>query len=170
MIRIGKQESVRGGFTLTDLVVALVLIAAVASLAVPSFFERAEVTLEKAAILLAKDLRAAQNRAAYISRDVQVQFDEAGDGYRIDDGIYELGEATELRRSYDRDAVFRGVRITDVALGEGETLLYDTRGVPKTGARITLEFQGDQRIVHVEAETGRLSIDGSTSHYTDDGY
>lgn len=162
----------RGGFSLTDLVVAMVLIAVIATLAVPAFFNRSEVTLENAAVLFARDLRAAQNRAAYLARDVRVGFLENGDGYWIDDTKRDDGAVPVpyLTRSYSENAVFEGVTITDVALGDGADLVYTERGIARTGARITLSYDGDLRIVIVDAETGSLSILGTTSGYLDNGY
>ena len=42
-------------------------VTSAAGLAIPAYFGRSEVTLENAAILLAKDLRAAQNRSAFMA-------------------------------------------------------------------------------------------------------
>ena len=166
-----RHGSSRAGFSLTDLVVAMALIAVIATIAVPAFFNRSEVTLENAAILLARDLRTAQNRAAYIASDVYVGFDEGGDGYWISDAEdAPEGGTPYLIRSYSENAVFEGVVISDVALGEGPYLVYGARGIARTGARITLRYQRDVRVVIVESETGRLLLAGSTSGFEDNGF
>ena len=68
----------RRGFTIPELMIAVVAIAVVAGIAIPMHFGRSEVTLENAAILLARDLRAAQNNAAYMGRTMTISFDEEG--------------------------------------------------------------------------------------------
>ena len=49
-------------------------------------------------------------------------------------------------------------------------LVYTARGVAKTGARITLLYGEDARVVIVEPETGTLEVAGTTSGYDDNGY
>ncbi len=161
------HPSPRSGFTLTDLIIALATIAIVAAFAVPAFFNRSEVTLENAAVLLVKDLRAAQNRAAYLDRDIRVRFAEDGTKYWIDDGL--PGEEDFLERDYSVDAVFRGVRVEEIA-GAGEGLVFERRGTTPQGARITLTYEGDERIIVIEKDTGRMSIVGTTSGFADPGY
>ena len=54
----------RRGFTILELLAVVLLISMVAAVTIPAFFQDANVTLENASILLARDLRAAQNRSA----------------------------------------------------------------------------------------------------------
>lgn len=159
----------RRGFTLTDLIVAMTLITIIASLAVPAFFNRSEVSLENAAQLLARELRIAQNEAAYLDREVRVGFYPDGDGYWIDTTLL-VGGADTHKRRYSQNAVFEGIQITQVDLGDGQHLVFGPRGTAETGARIRLEYDGDARVVTVEDETGMLDILGSTGGFVDDGF
>lgn len=164
----------KSGFTLLELLISLVVISVIAALAIPSYFGRSEVTLENAAVLLARDLRAAQNRSAYMGETTRVVFFEDGDGYHVLDTF---GKPTEnprnelpFERRYSIDAVFRGVRIASVEL-DGETaLIFDERGEPTGPARITLEFDGDERTILLSPPYGEISILGSTSGWVDRGY
>lgn len=166
-VRGNPTSRSRRGFTLTELIVALVAMACVAAIAIPAFFERSEVTLENAAVLLARDLRTAQNRAAYMGQDVRFEFDEDGGGYHVTPGPGD--DAYLIERRYGRDAVFRGVRIDEVRL-DGDVLVYLPLGYPRQRALIVLHYESDERVVVVEANTGRLTILGTTSGFTDDGY
>jgi Tfp pilus assembly protein FimT len=160
------RSPLESGFTLTDLVVALALVTCTAALAIPAFFNRSEVTLEAAALLLAKDLRAAQNRAAYLGYEIEVEFDEDGGGYSMTE---DRQDATPfVARRYGFDAVFRGVRILEV-LQQGE-LVYLPVGFPREGAMITLTYEGDERVVMVDGGSGLLRIVGSSSGFVDDGF
>jgi prepilin-type N-terminal cleavage/methylation domain-containing protein len=164
----------KGGFTLLELLVSLVVIAVIAALAIPAYFGRSEITLENAAVLLAKDLRAAQNRSAYLGEPTRVIFLDGGDGYHVLDalGMPIDNPRNELpfERRYSIDAVFRGVTIAAVEL-DGETaLVFDQHGEPAGHARITLTFDGDERTLLMTPPYGKIEILGSTSGWTDLGY
>ena len=168
-----KQVS-RGlfGFTLVELSISLALIAVIATLAIPSFFGRSEITLENAAELLAMDIRSAQNRAAFLNRDVHIHFMEEGAGYWVDDAMNEESALVEhsTRRDYSENAVFEGVRVSGVILKEGTLLSFGSRGVASTTARITLSFDGESRVVTVQGVNGHLAIEGSTRGWVDSDY
>ena len=99
----------RGGFTILELLIALMLIAIVASLAVPSWFDRSEVTLENACVLLARDLRLAQNRAAVLGEETVVEFSTAGTGYTVYDPWGKTIMHPRTRRPFHRDYAADGV-------------------------------------------------------------
>ena len=164
----------RSGFTIVELLGALVLIAITAAIAIPAYFGRSEVTLEHAAILLGRDFRAAQNRAAYQAEPSHFQFLEDGRGYIVTDpgGSLSINPSTNqpFERIYAADGVFRGVRVVDVRFGPDRTLVYDERGIPAQEGQVTLWFRGDKRIVKVQRRTGTVEIVGSTSGWTDPGY
>jgi len=168
------QPTTRGifGFSLVALCVSLALIALVATLAIPAFFERSEITLENAAELLASDIRTAQNRAAFLNREVHVHFMDEGQGYWVDDAMNENSDLIQpsTLRNYSENAVFQGVIVENVALGTGELLSFGTRGVASAGARITLTFEGDTRVVTVKPVNGHLAIEGSTRGWVDADY
>ena len=70
--------------------------------------------MEQAAILLARDLRAVQNQAVIVGRNIELEFLPDGDGYKA---IDELGDEVilyydgiPLARRYNADGVFQGVR------------------------------------------------------------
>ena len=150
----------------------MALITLVATVAIPAFFERSEITLENAAELLASDLRAAQNRAAFLNREVHVHFLDGGRGYWIDDAMNEHSTliTPSARRHYSENAVFEGVLVGNVVLGKGQLLSFLSRGLASTGARITLTFGGDSRVVTVEPITGQLAIEGTTRDWVDADY
>ena len=170
---IGKRGA-RGGFTILELMLALALISVVAAVAIPAYFGRGHVTLENATILLARDLRAAQNRCAYLGVRADVEFFVDGDGYRV---VGPKGEpirnprndGTFVRR-YSSDAVFEGVVIVHTSVGPDNKLSYDERGFAREAAAITLVFGGDTRTLRVDEKSGAITIVGSTSGWRDHGY
>jgi prepilin-type N-terminal cleavage/methylation domain-containing protein len=162
------------GFTILELILTLVLISVVAAFAVQTYFGRGEVTLESASVLLARDLRTAQNRSAYLGEPVRIEFLDEGDGYRAvaPDGEVIHNPCTDdaFVRRYSIDGVFEGVKILSVAFEGGQVVEYDSRGQVRSGGSIVLGFGGDRRELQVAPRTGRITILGSTSSWSDIGF
>ncbi len=164
----------RHGFTLLDLLLGLTAIAIASGLAIPAYFANPEVTLENAGVLLAHDLRAAQNRAAYFAEECHFEFLEEGKGYRVTDRegdvLVHQGTGLDFIRFYPEDGVFEGVEILEVDAGGDRSITYDDQGRPEESARITLGYRGERRVVELEAHSGSVKLIGTTSHFEDRGY
>ena len=164
----------RPGFTILELLIALLVISVLAALAIPAYLGRPEVTLEKAAVLLARDLLAARSRAAYFSEPCRFEFPRDGDGYRVLDlEGYVIENPTTNQpfvREYSYDAVFRGVSVIDVRAGGDRALEFDHRGHASETVEITLGYRDDMRVVVIDEGIGRVSIRGSTSGWTDSDF
>ena len=153
----------RRGTSLLGVLVLLAVLGVAASLAIPAWFHRPDVTLENAAHLLAQDLRDVQNRATLAHFAMEVRFEPDGDGYRA---VRTNGEPLNAPvgdgpfvRTYSRDAVFRGVRVLRVDFEGAEAMRFDRRGSAVTTGEIVLGFRGEERTVHVDRRTGRLYVD-----------
>lgn len=164
----------RGGFTLLELLITLIVISALAAVVIPVFFLRPEVTLENASVLLAHDLRTAQNRSAYLAEPSRFEFFADGDGYRV---VGPKGQVVEnpttglpFVRRYSEDAIFRGVRVIEASCGGDRVLEYDKGGQALEKARIVLAFRGETRTLELARGSGRVTILGSTSGFVDEGY
>ena len=153
--------------------IAVVAIAVVAGIAIPMHFGRSEVTLENAAILLARDLRATQNNAAYMGRTMTISFDEDGGGYRVVDEHGKVVEhprtGRDFVRRYQRDGVFEGVFVRLVDLGGDRALVYDERGFALESGKVELVFERDSRELFVDEHSGGVHIPGSTTGWKDPG-
>lgn len=149
--RIGR---VRAGFTILELLIVLTLVALTATVSISAFFSRTEVTLDSAARLLAEDLRSAQNRAATMHRRVVFQFTADGRGYVSFDQAHgrrtRANDSEGIVRLYPRDAVFEGVRISDVALGDLDHVLFQDDGAVVNGGQVTITYQNETRTVVIE--------------------
>ena len=161
----------RAGISLLAILISLCALALAAMVAIPTFFDRSGVTLDNAAQLLRKDLRSAQNRAAFLRTEAVFAFDE--EGWRATgvggEPLAGLGDANEIYRDLSRDGVFEGVSITHIQFGNDRALAFDARGIALEGGEVELSFRGKVRIVRVETGTGLVTIlDGTSNVLIDD--
>lgn len=150
----GQQRSQTSGFSLLELLIALVVITGVATFSIWAYFARAEVTLESAAELLVEDLHIAQSRAQLLRTPVQIAFDSDGRGYRVLDsgGPSGIDALDIVGRRYDADAVFQGVEVVRPA--DAGAIRFDPRGNLERDARVTLAYRGETRLVQIDANAG----------------
>ncbi|TAJ07497.1 MAG: prepilin-type N-terminal cleavage/methylation domain-containing protein [Planctomycetota bacterium] len=172
---LGAVSTVRrAGFSLLELLIALLAIALVAALAIPAWFSRHEVSLESAVQLLARDVRGTQNQAAWLDHPLAITFQPDGSGWRVvrfDPVVpapLDQGEMVS-ERVLSADAVFEGVRIDKVELGPERALRFDRFGQSLDFGSVTLEYAGERRTLLIDKGSGRLRIAGSTSEWTDPG-
>jgi prepilin-type N-terminal cleavage/methylation domain-containing protein len=164
----------RAGFSLLELLIALLAIAVVAALAIPAWFSRHEVSLENAAQLLARDVRSTQNQAAWLDHPLAVTFRPDGSGWRVvrfDPVVpapLDQGEVVS-ERVLSADAVFEGVRIARVAVAPAGALRFDRFGQSLDSGSVTLEYENERRTLAIAPGSGQLRIVDSTSGWTDKG-
>ena len=174
--RVEKEpmNRLRGGFTILELLIVLTLISIFAAVAIPAFFGRPDITLENASVLLARDLRAAQNRSAYMAEKSTFWFTPDDDGYCVidTDGIVVENPTTGLDfvRRYSEDAVFDGVVVESVDCGGDRALEFDDQGRASEECVIVLRFEGETRTIRIARGNGRVTIPDSTSGWVDEGY
>lgn len=154
----GQQRRRTGGFSLLELLIALVVITGVATFSIWAYFARAEVTLESAAELLVDDLHIAQSRAQLLRTPVEIAFDADGRGYRVLDsgGPSGIDALDIVGRRYDADAVFQGVAVQRPT--DGGSIRFDARGNLERDARVTLAYRGETRSVQIDANAGLFFV------------
>jgi len=154
----------RRGFTILELMVAIMVVTLTAAVSMWAYFARPEVTLDNAAQLLVRDMRVAQARAALLRAPVTLVFNLEGDGYRVFDGMEDMANPRYLperiERSYSRDAVFEGVSILPLGLAARGKIVFDTDHAEPASGSITLSYERATRIVEMEAGTGHVLLTG----------
>lgn len=163
----------KGGFTLLHLIILLAVLTATAAIAIPAFFGRGIVTLENGSVLLAGDLRAAQNRAAYSRQALFMRFFEDGDGYEVvsksGKPISDPRTGRPFVRRYSIDGVFEGLEITALESGPDRTIVLTASGEISDALVVELKYKGQTRTLHADRKTGHMQIEGTTSGFLDDG-
>lgn len=166
----GRSPSSRG-FTIVELLLVLLVLSLCAATCVRWYFSYSEVTLENAAILLARDLRAAQHRSIFLGEPSRFLFLPDGAGYAVTDSLGALTHNPQTDepfvRSYPDDGVFVGVRVLAVEAGADKTLDIDRRGMLLEDLSVTLGFGDDRRTVVLDHKRGEISVVGSSSGWAD---
>ncbi len=152
------------------ILLSLLVVALVAGLAIPAWFSRHEVTLDNAALLLARDLHATQGRASQLG--VSTRLELGPDGWRaLDEEGSPLERAGEERieRRLSADAVFEGVSLAAISFGPDRAMSFGPAGQALEGGSVVLRFRGHERRLAVEPASGRVTIDGLAREWSDAG-
>lgn len=149
----------RRAFTILELVLTLLLMAAGAAAAIQLYFGQSNITLQRAAELLGEDLSIARHLAAAHESYVHIHFDDTG--YQVTDSagqpLLHPRTGREFIRDYSRDAVFEGVELDLFRTSTGKPLLFQPDGLPNSGGEVYLSMGTDTRHVYLMA-TGVVEI------------
>jgi hypothetical protein len=154
------------------ILVTLCGVAVVAMLAIPAFFGRHDVTLDNDCLLLIKDLRSAQNRAALFQTEANFRFDEHGwlatdaAGYPLTNTMAPIG----IERRFSSDGVFEGVSIARIDCGDEDSIVFDDRGLAAEPGEVELAFRGHVRVLRIEKGSGQVTVyDGAHAVLSSNG-
>jgi prepilin-type N-terminal cleavage/methylation domain-containing protein len=144
-------------FSLTEMMIAVLIIAIMTSASVPRLLHRQDEWQVKAASFqLANDLRALANAATASSQSLDVQFLLANDRYIMpgtsDPSRPSLPYQVDLRERYGVDIV--STTLPTIPL---PTLSFSGYGVPSSAVTILLARNNEQASVLVSA-TGQVSV------------
>jgi hypothetical protein len=120
------------------------------------------VTLDNAALLFVRDLRATQSRAAVLGEPLLLELDEHGWHARSSSGqqIPRAGSDEPLMRRLDANGVFEGVTLCAIRFGEDDSVAFGPIGEWKESGSVELCFRGETRRIVVTAPSGDVRIEG----------
>jgi prepilin-type N-terminal cleavage/methylation domain-containing protein len=169
---VGGDPVTERGFTLTELLVILMIIGVLSWLAFPKMAAMDEIKLDAAARRLAADLRYAQSLA--MSRRVihGVLFDAAQEKYTVyaptpSSPVTDPADrARPMTVDYTSRTEFRGVLVQSASFGTTPGVTFDYFGVPRDTAgadltasgQVVLSYQGQSDTVLVAPQTGVVTI------------
>jgi len=156
------RSTERRGVSLLTILLTLAGVALVAGLAIPLWFSRHDVTLDNAALLLVRDLRATQSRAAILGEPLLLELDLHGWHAKSSDGqqVNRAGSDEPLMRRLDANGVFEGVTLSEIQFGDDHSVAFGPIGEWKEGGSIVLSFRGETRRIVVSAPRGDIRIEG----------
>lgn len=142
----------------------LSVVTIIAAISIWAYFARPEVTLDNAALLLARDMRIAQNRAVLLRHPVYLVFYKEGDGYRIvdelEEGSFSRQGFERVERRFSRDAIFEGVKILHLGLAASDRIVFPCDGGEIPAGRLMLSYGDETRTLEIENGTGRILLSG----------
>ncbi len=161
-----------GGFSLTELVIVLVLVGVLAWIAFPSMTAVDEIKLDSAARRLASDLRYAQSQAMSQRVAHGVLFEPAIERYTVFAPTPATAVTDPIERSkplrvdYPSSSEYSGVTITSASFGTTPGVKFDYFGVPRDTAgldlvaagRVILSLGGASDTVDVTPQTGVVTV------------
>ena len=161
------------GFTITELVITLLIVAILAIIVAPRFLGYFEIMLNNAASKIASDIAYAQQLAITTQRVHGVRFHPERNLYflyvdnpsnKIEDS---LRPGQELIVNFN-EGPYRGVFLTEVDFNGKKEVEFDALGVPYSsvnpfkpltgGGRVVISSNGGSRTISVSPNTGKVSI------------
>ncbi|BAM03593.1 GspH/FimT family pseudopilin [Phycisphaera mikurensis] len=173
----------RGGFTLIEILIVVLIVGIAGALVVPSMLSAGTIGLQGAARLIVADLQYAQNEAVASGAVRGIEFDPAANRYRMfdeNDATIDLkwmrvggradtvpGDGTGHTVDFSTDPRFKGFdlrRTRTDGLDPGQLpfrVTFDELGAPTSGsanAIIHIAFAENAYRIEVDGFTGRVTV------------
>ena len=159
----------RSGFTMTEILVVMVIIAIAAMMVVPMMGSGAGMQLRSAANIIAADMEYAKSMAIGRQKIYRVVFNESTESYQIEDpnGIinHPVKKGFKYVVNFSNDNRLDKVDIAAVDFDGTSEIKFDYLGSPYNGSDtnlnngvITLQAGGITTTITVEPVTGFISI------------
>jgi len=151
----------RGGFTLVELIVVVVILAIAAAMVVPYASGTGEMSCQAAARRLMADLEYAQNQAIVTQTTIKVTFDSSSNSYTVANQSGPLIHPITKKDyvvDFDTEDTLKGITISAVAFGGGAEVSFSALGAPDLGGSVDLAAGSSTYRVTVAPVTGRVSV------------
>jgi len=160
----------KGGFTIVEILIVVVIIAIAAMVALPVFSSAAKVQVRAAANMIAADIEYAKSLAISTGQNYSVVFDSTNDSYRVTDQAgntiahpVKIGFNYEV--NFSSDSRLDEVDIVNADFDGASEIKFDYLGSPYDGSgsaltsgMVTLQAAGTTMRISVEPVTGYISI------------
>jgi len=147
----------RGGFSLLELVVVMVIVAILASIVTPRYGKAiARYRTTAAARKVAADLTFARKRARISSTSQAVNFDVANDGYQLP-GVTDMKTSAENYSVILSSAPYKA-RIVSASFDGDENVTFDGYGVPDSGGTVVVAVGDSSKTILLDADSGKAEV------------
>jgi prepilin-type N-terminal cleavage/methylation domain-containing protein len=153
----------RGGFTVIELIIVVVILAIVGLVALPMISSAGSVQIRSAANMISADLEYARSMAISRGQNFSVEFDKNTESYWIEDQAgnvipHPVKKGFNYIIDFRNDGRLNSVDITNVDFNMTATVLFDCLGSPDNGGTVILQADGNTKTITVEPVTGFISI------------
>lgn len=170
----GKQARYRGGFTLVEVLMVLLILGIAATIVIPMINDTSGMKVTSAARQIASTLMYAQTASISTQDQYQVVFDTGANSYAVQDSLGNViidpvvGSPYEIEYSNDRRT--QNVSIESVNFDGSNTVWFDRLGAPYGGAisasppplstgQIMIRVKDKTMTIKVEPVTGRITVE-----------
>ena len=152
----------RGGFTLIEIIIVVVILAIAAMTAIPLISSGGSVQIRAAANMITADLEYARSMSISRGQNYSVVFDKNTESYRIEDQNdnmipHPVKKGFYYIMNFQNDSRLSKVDITAVSFTNSK-VQFDCLGSPDNGGTINLNANGPAATITVEPVTGFISI------------
>ena len=145
------------GFSLVELVVAMVIVAALAGIAMPRYQNALlRYRVDRAAKRLVADFELIRSETRSLGASRSVLFDVGSDTY----GVTHMGALDSSASTYSvdlADAPFH-VDVVSADFGGDATVAFNGYGVPDSGGTVVLQAGTIQKTVTLDADTAKATV------------
>lgn len=147
------------GFSLTEVVIVLTIMAILSAIAIPRFANAIQAgAVDLAARRLAADLRLAQANAIRTVTQKSVTLDTATNSYTLV-GMTLPDHPSKAYTIKLGDPPYEGAKIESVNFGGPTTLAFDRFGGPSVTGTVVISLRDRQKTVRIGAGAGRITIE-----------
>jgi prepilin-type N-terminal cleavage/methylation domain-containing protein len=154
----------RKGFTLIELVMAIVIIAILAAWTIPRFDSFYSIKLSGAIKKTMSDIRYVQQLAISRHTNTRITFNKTADFYVAEEefpfnnntwiSIKSPFTRGNLTVNYPADSQYKGINITDADFNSSNILQFKWSGEPISGGRVDFEYKQNTNSILVQNATG----------------
>lgn len=154
---------IRGGFTLIEIIIVVVILAIAAMTAIPLMSSGGSVQIRSAANVIAADLEYARSMSISRGQNFSVVFYTNTESYQIVDQSnnvipHPVKKGFDYVVNFQNDSRLNKVDITNVNFNTTQRVQFDCLGSPDNGGTISLDANGPAATITVEPVTGFISV------------
>ena len=158
----GRLRRARGGFTIIEILIVVVILGIAALTAIPMISSAGSIQVRSVANMIAADLEYAKSLAITKGQRYSVVFNTSSDSYRIED------ESDKTILHPVKKGFYYVIDLEDEGLGKADItgaafagtsqVEFDYLGSPDNGGTVTVQGGGTTMTISVEAVTGYITV------------
>lgn len=161
MRKLSNKPAGREGFTLTEIMIVVLITAILAAIVVPMAVSASSVQAVAAGRMIASDLQYAQNEAITGQTPVTVTFDPGRESYQLANASGDLVHPITNNSyivDFSADSRFGELDIVSASFGGVPSVSFDEMGAPSSAGSIVLQAGPHALRVDVSSATGTVTV------------
>ena len=158
----GRLRRARGGFTIIEILIVVVILAIAAMTAIPMISSAGSIQVRSVANMIAADLEYAKSLAITKGQKFRVHFHTSTDTYWLrDEAGVTIPHPVKKGFYYVIDLQDEGLDkadITGAVFGGSHQVEFDYLGSPDNGGTVTVQGGNTTMTIRVEAVTGYITV------------